>query len=349
MNDDAGTKDGKLKSEDKEIEIDEETKEIIENFFKKIEKDKDRLYFICTKGIGDFIITGGFSQAVQQRKNKKSTVLVIKKQKRDSGIFFPNFSDSIAFDEGILDAFEEYFARTKKYEGDNYIYANFHQKNGKPIWDENFTILDRLKINALNLPLDTPFVYPMVEEIPEEKVAALYEKYVLDPKRTIILLPHCITFQKALSKEFWVKMARRLKEKNYIVYTNVAGKEKPIEGTEPFKVNFSELYHLTDKVKCFIGINSGIFIFLAMTDARMINVNPFPQWFWDISVMFPDCLNHTFYDTTTALETLKESLDKYEITAKIHYSHEIIPQEDIFYSTDDILESILKEVEQMQP
>ena len=326
---------------------DKEFKENFDKVFRLIEKDKDRLYLISTKGIGDFLIVGGFSEAVQKRKNKKSTVLVIQRSKRNTGIFFPNVSGIMSCDIKVMAAFEKYFHETKNYEGDNYIYANIHKINTYWDWDGNLDMLDRLKKNALKIPLDSPFVYPIVDEIPEDAVAALYKKYILDKDRTIILLPHAKTFKKTLDKDFWTNIARRLREKKYIVYTNVAGDEEPLEGTEPFNVSFPELYHITGKVKCFLGINSGIFVFLAMTDAKMLTVNVFPHWFWDLSMMFPGCNNHTFYNTSQFTKELNEVLGKYDISAKMKYSQKNLAQEDIFYSDDDMLEAILKKVEEI--
>ena len=125
---------------------------------------------------------------------------------------------------------------TENYEGYNYLYANIRKHNDEYIWDEDLNMLDRLKKDALKIPLDTPFNYPIIDEISADNATALQEKYILDKERTIILLPHAITFQN-LTLEFWEEVAQRLKEKNYIVYTNVAGDEKPVKGTEPLKVS----------------------------------------------------------------------------------------------------------------
>ena len=321
----------------------EELTKKVENFLRIISKDRDRLYFICTKkAIGDYLMAGGFSEAVQKRKNKKSTVLVINHTRRCEGLFFPNISETIGCDADIMGGLEDYFQDTKNYEGDNYIYANFHKTDeDKPIWDRNLSILERFKKNALNLPMDTPFNYPIVDEISDENIAALHKKYILDKNRTIILVPHANTFRNTLGKDFWVNMAKRLKEKNYIVYSNVAGDEEPVEGIEPFNANFPELYYITDKVKYFIGLRSGIFDFLAMTVAKMITVNIFPNWFMDISVIFPECDNQTFYTTNSDFREFKKNLGKYDISAEIKYS---ISNLNIFYSDDDLLEKILCEV-----
>ena len=317
----------------------------IENFLDAMASDKDRLYVISTKGIGDFIMAGGLSQAVQHRKNKKSTVLVIQHSKWDTGILFPNVDGIISCPSNVIAALNRYFNETENYEGDNYIYANIRKIDGEYIWDADLNMLERLKKDAFKIPLDAPFVYPIIDEISEKNAVALHEKYILDEERTIILLPHAKTFSTTLNKEFWEKIAQRLKEKNYIVYTNVAGSEQPVEGTEPISITFNELYYITNKVKCFVGLNSGVFIFLAMTGAKTLNVTPFPHWYWDISFMFPDCNNRTFYDTKNAIEVVLDSISPQDVYAKIRYSHKKIAIENIFYSPEDILEAMLDEVD----
>lgn len=328
--------------------ITQEIYESVGGFLKKISEDKDRLYLFSLRGIGDFLIAGGLSYAVQKRKNKKSTVLVISDKKYDLRVLFPNVTGFIKLSGDDIPKFTAYFEWTANYEGDNYICASFQKHNDQYLWDENLNMLDRFKKDALKIPIDTPFVYPIIDEISAESAAEINEQYILDKERTIILLSYANSFKKTLNKEFWLKMAQRLKEKNYIVYTNVAGEEQPIEGTEPFKVSFNELYYVTDKVKCFIGLRSGVLDFLAMTDAKILNITPFPYWYWDISVMFPECNNRTFYDTTGYTDVINKILNEYDVSIdNINYAHEKIALENIFYSHDEILSAILSEVEKI--
>ena len=324
-----------------------ELEKLTKNFFDVISEDSDCLYVFSTKGIGDFIMAGGLSYAAQERKGKKSTILVIQDKKWDTGILFPNVTAVMHFPLSMIGTLDKYFNKTGGYEGDNYIYANIRKKNDKYLWSSELNMLERFKKDVFKIPVDTPLIYPFINELSEENVAELQEKYTLDFERTIILSPHANTFRKTLNNEFWIQMAQRLKEKNYILYTNVAGDAKPIEATEPLKVNFAELYYITDKVKCFIGLRSGVFDFLAMTDAKTLNIMPLPHWYWDISFMFPGCNNRTFYDTTEYTEKLSESLSKYDVSINIKYAHKRIPLENIFYSHAEIIDEILKEVEKI--
>ena len=325
----------------------EELEKRTKNFFDVISEDSDCLYVFSTRGIGDFIMAGGLSYAVQERKGKKSTILVIQDKKWDTGILFPNVTAVMHFPLSMIGTLDKYFNKNGSYEGDNYIYANIRKKDDIYIWSDELNMLERFKKDVFKIPLDTPLIYPIIDEISEEVAISIQENYILDVERTIILLPHANTFRKTLDKEFWFKLAQRLKEKNYIVYTNVAGDEKPIEDTEPLKISFAELYYITDKVKCFIGLRSGVFDFLAMTNAKILNVMPFPHWYWDISFMFPDCNNRTFYDTTRYTSKIKAGLKIYDVSANIKYTHKKIPQEDIFYSQDKIIDELLKEVEKI--
>ena len=88
-------------------------------------------------------------------------------------------------------------------------------------------------------------------------------------------------------------------------------------------------------------------MFLAMTNAKLLNINIFPNWFWDISVIFPECNNRTFYSTEKYTQGIEEVWKKYDVSVKIKYSHDRIAPEDIFYSNDEILEAILKYVEKI--
>lgn len=329
--------------EEQLAELEKRTK----NFFEVISEDSDCLYVFSTKGIGDFIMAGGLSYAAQERKGKKSTILVIQDKKWDTGILFPNVTAVMHFPLPMIGTLDKYFNKTGGYEGENYIYANIRKKDDKYLWSDELNMLERFKKDVFKIPLDTPLIYPIIDEISEEDATSIQEKYTLDVERTIILLPHANTFRKTLNKEFWVNLAQSLKEKNYIVYTNVAGNEKAIEGTEPLKISFAELYYITDKVKCFIGLRSGVFDFLAMTNAKILNVVPFPHWYWDISFMFPDCNNRTFYDTTHYTSKINNNLNKYDVSANVKYVHKKIPLEDIFYSHAEIIEEILNEVERI--
>ena len=323
-----------------------------EEFIKEFSTNKDYLYLFCPKGIGDYLLVAGLSHALEEKLNKKATVMIVQEKIKRLGVIFPNIAELVSYPTDFIGSTTNWFHETQKYVIDNFIYANFHYKGKEPIWNEKLNIIDRFKENALDIPLDTPFWSPIVIPADEETVAALNKKYTLDKERTIILAPYAVTYYeltKQTNESFWKDMAARLKDKGYIVYTNVNGiSEKPIEGTESITTTFSELYYVSDKVKCFVGIRSGIFDFLAMSDAKIFNVIPFGNWFWDTALIYPES-NSTTYHYTYVFKhnTIDNYLKQFDVTSKVKLFHKFINSRYISESLDYILESILNDIEKL--
>ena len=327
-----------------DIKIDLPRKEI-QKFIKEITPDKDRLYMFIPCSIGDFLIAGGLSYAVQIRKNKRETVLIVQERMKNLAVTFENVVDTIYLPLDLVKAVEALIQGTQSYEWDNFIYGNIHTVDGEIIWDETLNLVDRYKKNALNIPLDTPLMMPLTYPLSAKNISAIKSRYVLDRQRTIILLPHAKTFAE-LDVKFWEELVHRLNKKNYIVYTNVNADETIIDGTKPLELNFSELNYVVDRVKCFIGLRSGALDFLAMTPAQIFSVHKFPQWENDLSVMYEGCNNKTFYD---AVE-YKSAVENYlagKGSTEIKIAHKHIRNEDVYFSYEDILRGILNAVEEL--
>ena len=320
----------------------------LRNFFHSIYENKDFLYIIQPCSIGDVLYTGGLSYAVQKRKNKEASVLVLLERMKNLGITYKNLAGIIYLPSYMSGATEQYFYQTGDYEGDNYIYGHFRNEGNGYVFDDNLNMIDRCKKNIFNIPLDAEFIPPVVFPISEQNINELNEKYILDKSRTIIILPHAHTLELAVPN-FWEVLVQQLKARGYIVYTNTDGiREKPVEGTEAISPNFRELFFISDKVKCFIGIRNGIFDFLAMTKARLMNISTFAQWwFCDLSIMYPNCNNRTFYDAVNYLRPIAAYFQKEKVKAQINLSHEKINPKDIFYSYKEMLTAMLQDLEKM--
>ncbi|MBR5913658.1 MAG: hypothetical protein IKZ58_04805 [Selenomonadaceae bacterium] len=319
--------------------------EEMRTFFYEITENPEWLYLFAPYSIGDFLIAGGLSYAVQAKKNKSATVLIAQDRMKNLDVSYENVIGTIYVPVDLIKAANAFIHETEIYERDNFIYGNFHAGDNHA-YDDTLTAVDRFKKYVFDLPIDTPIVYPTIKALDYESISNLRGKYILNKKRTIILLPQAKTF-KNLDENFWIKMAKILDEKNYIVYTNVADDEKPVEGTWPITTNFSELYYITDKVKCFIGMRSGIFDFLAMTDAKIFNIIDFPRWDWDIKFNYPNCDAQTFYDAVQYREPLENKLKSQGLPPKIELNHEHIAMKDIYFSYEDILGAIINAIEKI--
>ena len=326
---------------DVKLEIPQEE---IKQFFYEITENPDWLYLFVPCSIGDFLIASGLSYAVQTKKNKSATVLIAQERMKNLAVTYENVAGEIFLPMDLLKATDTLIRGTETYERDNFIYGNFHMDD-KRAYDQTLTAVDKYKKFVFDLPQDTPLAYPIIKSLDYENISNLRGKYILN-KRTIILLPRAKTL-KNLDENFWVTMAQRLQEKNYIVYTNVAGDEKPVEGTLPITTNFAELYYIADKVKCFIGLRSGVFDFLAMTDAKIFNIQKFPNWDWDVKFNYPNCNAQTFYDAVQYRKPLEDYLLAQGLPPQIELNHEHIAMKDIYFSYEDILNAVINAVEKI--
>ena len=327
---------------DVKIEIPQEA---IKNFLDEVTENPNWLYMFIPCSIGDFLIASGLSYAVQAKKNKSATVLIAQERMKNLSVTYENVVGEIFLPMDLLKATDTFIKGTQTYERDNFAYGNFHMDDARA-YDPTLTAVDKYKKFVFDLPQNTPLAYPVIKSLGYEKILNLRGKYILDKRRTIILLPRAKTL-KNLDENFWVTMAKILREKNYIVYTNVADDEKPIEGTLPITTNFAELYHIADKVKCFIGLRSGVFDFLAMTDAKIFNIQRFPNWDWDIKFNYPNCDAQTFYDAVQYRQPLEDYLKARGLPPKIELNHEHIAMKDIYFSYENILNAIIDAVEKI--
>ena len=184
----------------------------VKNFINKLAANKDYLYIFQPFSIGDLLYTGGLSLAVQKRKNKIATVLIVHERMKNLGVFYNNIKEIIYLSGKEIDILRNYFYITQDYEGDNYIYGHFRLSDNKSyIWDDSLHLIDRYKQSVFSIPQDTPYIKPQVADISKEDISKLNKKYKIDKNRTVILLPYTHS-TKMMEKSFWEIMVNFLKQ-----------------------------------------------------------------------------------------------------------------------------------------
>lgn len=93
--------------------------------------------------------------------------------------------------------------------------------------------------------------------------------------RTLILSPYAKSVVK-LPDAFWTQLAEEYRRDGFDVYTNVAGDERPVEGTEPFSAPVREMAAAVEYAGRFIGLRSGLCDVLSAARCKK-------------TVVFPDC------------------------------------------------------------
>jgi len=136
------------------------------------------------------------------------------------------------------------------------IYNIFFDKKNKP----NGT---RHQLSAiLNMPL-TPISLHDLASIPVKKI----EHFEQLKHRICILNPY--SYSMYTPKSLFDVLASELRKCNFIVYTNVVGEQKEIEGTIPLRCDLQELYSIAKEIPLIVSLRSGILDFLVPSKINM--------------------------------------------------------------------------------
>lgn len=322
---------------------------LAQQLFRYITADKNTLYVLCPYNIGDFLINGGFCHSLLKKKRKQSCILIERDRFADCGLNFVGVKEVRYIPHMVMDLVRQYVMATREFETDNFIYGHFHW--GTDSWNKNLSFIDRYKENVFGLPLDTELTLPLIDPPNDYQKQRLHATYVLDTERTIILAPYANSAVN-LEENFWVELLAALKQKNkdFVVYTNVSNpREKVIPGTAPIITSFSELLYLADKVKCFIGLRSGIFDLLAFTNAKLLyifnDING--GWFYDLKLNFNHVNSKAFYlspaNEQAGLRAFMQQNNLTDIDNVIFHGR--VSGKDVALSEDSLIEKILSAVD----
>lgn len=104
----------------------------------------------------------------------------------------------------------------------------------------------------------------------DHDVGAFIEKNGLKVGRTVILSPYANTV-KQLSLFDWDKIANKLIDMGYVVYTNIGSEyEIPIHNTLPLHIDIEDFPAVVEKAGFFIGIRNGLCDFLIGNKAKKV-------------------------------------------------------------------------------
>ena len=326
---------------------------LAKDLLRHITVDKDILYIFCPFSIGDILNCGGLCHAILKKKRKKACVMILPDRFKNSGaINFVGVKEIRYMPQMLMDFIKRYIYVTRDYETDNFIYGHFpvKQNTNLLIWNQNLSFVNRWKENAFGLPLNAEFLPPMIDPPTDYQKQRLHDNYILDKERTIILAPYANSIAN-LEQSFWEKFVYELAKRNkdYVIYTNVAAShEKVIPSTAPIITTFQELTYLAEKVKCFIGLRSGIFDLLAFTNARLLYIlNNILDWYFDLNVNFNHTNSKAFY-LTSALEQaqLQAFMKQNNLTSIDNITfYGRISGRDVSLNKDSLIEKIVSAVD----
>ena len=319
--------------------------ELIRQILRNMTLDKHTLYVLSPASIGDFLICGGLCHALLRKKHKQTCVLIVTEKYANSGLNFVGVKEVRYIPRMLMELIQKYIMATREFETENFIYGHFHWGDN-PAWNKKLPFINRYKENVFGLPLDTEFIPPLVDELQDYQKQRLHANYTLDKARTVILAPYANSLAN-LDGVFWNTLASELIGKGYVLYINVANSsEKVLPGTAPIVTTFPELLYIAEKVNCFIGLRSGIFDLLALTNAKLLYViNQIEHWHYDLNLNYNHANSRAFYFADFDRASMQAFMQQNNLSSidDVIFNG-CIRGRDIAFDTDSLLEKILSAV-----
>lgn len=95
----------------------------------------------------------------------------------------------------------------------------------------------------------------------------------IKPGKAVILSPYAKSVTR-IPQECWERIIEYYAEREYQLFTNTAGEEKALDGTERIEVKLSELRSVVERAGTFIGIRSGLCDVIRESSGRKIALYP---------------------------------------------------------------------------
>ena len=313
----------------------------------KILDKEDTLYVFCPYHIGDLLGAGGFVDAAKKMRGKSHAIIFASERVQSMGVSFPGVDKIIYWDQDFLDMLAKYIYTTGRYETHNYIYGHFYRtKDGVCVMNFDINFIEGFR-PVFKLSPTAPFLSPTVAEPSEEEMKKIYNDFVIDKKHTVILAPYAKSLPD-LPTDLWVNLVKSMQEKGFIVYTNVAPQgETPIAGTKPFSASLTALFALSDKIRAVIDYRSGLFDYLAFSNAKILCISPFPGpipvWIFSLPLLYPNSDSHMFYYAEEFIKPISEYFCNSGVEAVLKISHPKIT-EPIYFSKDELIQAIMSNI-----
>lgn len=236
---------------------------IEDNLFKSIDSHqlrKDTFYIVIPYSLGDVVAIASLVHAFKKEYGMDRVCLIIKKSHSDIPDFFDSVDEKIVSDE-LVEICRTFSIFTGVYRCQNYLYSHF------PYNIKNFIFTDTLLSSWKSIMC-------IDERSERERARFKRSDSPESQQKSVILMPHALSI-KLLPTSFWEKLAERLIDYGYVVYTNIKDEtEYTIKGTQAISKSVADIPSFAEKCSLVIALRSGICDLLAFTKTKMIIVTP---------------------------------------------------------------------------
>ena len=234
-------------------------------------KDKKTTYVLMLPHIGDVCYALAFLKPFKEYYHYSDITIIGREQLRDLyGLYEDGYDKQIYMKEKEILRLIYGLSFVEKF--CDWKFCNII--NTFP-WPRDMRLCKLEQVTALNMT--KRIIYGLPEEtLPQKPHIRLVNNddflEHMDGRR-IILSPYAQTVPE-LPLTFWEQLVDCLKDKGYLVYTNVADNQIAIRGTAPLKCSLEEIIVYANAADYFIGIRSGIFDLIVSCRCKIVVFYP---------------------------------------------------------------------------
>ncbi len=123
--------------------------------------------------------------------------------------------------------------------------------------------LDLLK-DYLQLPNNSEIVYPKPQKVEITSIP----NFGKSKDKIVVINPYSSGNTICRCTELLNKIVDVLKDKGFIVYSNIVGEQEPLNGTDPLRCDLLEMYSIADEIPLVVSVRSGIVDWIVSTNSK---------------------------------------------------------------------------------
>lgn len=232
-------------------------------------RKKNQLYFIIWGHIGEAVYASSLLPELKRIKKRKINILTFSPYSQVAELYSNYCEKIIVLSRRKIDFILTYSqSHICKY--DNYIGGGWQ-------WEDNSLYLDipdvyvaglNYKIKDLKIPYSTKhslITNPVSSD--EKEFISLIDSLNVIKGKSVLLIPYAQS-AKEMPVDFWISIARILRELGYNVYTNIKDNtESPIKGTIPAIIPLKYVITFIQYAGSAISIRCGLTDLIAVSDS----------------------------------------------------------------------------------
>ena len=230
----------------------------------------DFAIFITSYALGDLVYAMAYLKAWHEQNQQKKIMLIADPNKKEVIESYTDFYEAI------------YYERSTKMGKNVLVHLNgsrFYSFIGRKRGIYN-TIPDQiyghrsgrdnldLMREYLGLPNESEIVYPRPRKVPITSIPD-FEK---SKNRIVIINPYSSGETICRCAELFNKIVVMLKNKDFIVYSNIVGEQKPLKETCPLMCGLLEIYSIAEEIPLIVSVRSGIMDWIVSTNSKKLVV-----------------------------------------------------------------------------